>query len=108
MVAKPKKGKIKKTRKITGRKNKYIPHLAEFFFHPEPDWSNIQAHDMYYSKENKLHEKLYYRDCISGMKNMPLASVDLIIADPPFGIDFSGKESIYNHKVKRNYVMKIF
>ncbi|MBD3351299.1 MAG: site-specific DNA-methyltransferase [Candidatus Lokiarchaeota archaeon] len=32
------------------------------------------------------------------MKNMPDESVDLIIADPPFGIDFSGLESQYNRK----------
>ncbi|MCG3217779.1 MAG: site-specific DNA-methyltransferase [Candidatus Heimdallarchaeota archaeon] len=30
------------------------------------------------------------------MKNLPEESIDLIIADPPFGIDFSGKEALYN------------
>jgi site-specific DNA-methyltransferase (adenine-specific) len=30
------------------------------------------------------------------MKKLPDASIDLVIADPPFGIDFDGKSSVYN------------
>jgi len=36
----------------------------------------------------------YYHDCIDGMKDLPAGSVDLVIADPPFGLDFSQK--LYN------------
>jgi site-specific DNA-methyltransferase (adenine-specific) len=30
------------------------------------------------------------------MKKLPKSSIDLIIADPPFGIDFDGMSSVYN------------
>lgn len=30
--------------------------------------------------------KLYYKDCVSGMKEIPDSSVDLIIADPPYNL----------------------
>ncbi|QZY10974.1 site-specific DNA-methyltransferase [Bacillus amyloliquefaciens] len=33
--------------------------------------------------------RIYQRDCIEGMKMLPDNSVDLIIADPPYGIDFN-------------------
>ncbi|TFH30914.1 MAG: site-specific DNA-methyltransferase [Promethearchaeota archaeon] len=32
------------------------------------------------------------------MQNLPANSIDLVIADPPFGIDFDGKGSQYNRK----------
>ncbi|MBD3191282.1 MAG: site-specific DNA-methyltransferase [Candidatus Heimdallarchaeota archaeon] len=32
------------------------------------------------------------------MQQLPKESIDLVIADPPFGIDFSGKEEMYNRK----------
>ena len=35
-------------------------------------------------------------DCIEGMKRLPAESVDLIITDPPFAIDFKAKRSNYN------------
>ena len=40
---------------------------------------------------------IYYEDCISNIhKRFPENSVDLIIADPPFGINFDGKGAQYN------------
>ncbi|MBI2183932.1 MAG: site-specific DNA-methyltransferase [Thaumarchaeota archaeon] len=30
------------------------------------------------------------------MRKLPSESVDMVVADPPFGLDFTGKESIYN------------
>ncbi len=30
------------------------------------------------------------------MRSLPNSSINMVIADPPFGLDFSGKESIYN------------
>lgn len=58
-------------------------------------------------------DTIIFEDCIQGMENMPSKSVDLVIADPPFGLDFSGKETIYNrnsdlvidsyHDVDENY-----
>jgi DNA modification methylase len=35
---------------------------------------------------------IYYEDCIKGMLRIEDESIDEIIADPPFGIGFSGKE----------------
>lgn len=42
--------------------------------------------------------KIYYEDCILGMKRMPNNSIDLIIADPPFGINFDSRAYRYNRK----------
>jgi len=42
---------------------------------------------------------VYYEDCITNIpKRLPKESIDLIIADPPFGIKFTGKGSQYNRK----------
>ncbi|HUU77380.1 MAG TPA: site-specific DNA-methyltransferase [candidate division Zixibacteria bacterium] len=42
---------------------------------------------------------IYYEDCIENIsKRIPNNSVDLIIADPPFGIKFDGKGAQYNRK----------
>ncbi|MHA1558151.1 MAG: DNA-methyltransferase [Candidatus Heimdallarchaeota archaeon] len=42
---------------------------------------------------------IYYEDCISNIsKRIPENSIDLIIADPPFGIKFDGKGAQYNRK----------
>jgi len=42
---------------------------------------------------------IYYEDCIANISKRVLEnSIDLIIADPPFGIDFDGKGSQYNRK----------
>ncbi len=78
------------------RKNKYIPHLAEFYFSPKFNWSNQEAFDLYTTSTRADLDIIYYTDCITGMQQMPPESVDLVIADPPFGIDFSGREALYN------------
>jgi len=47
--------------------------------------------------------RVYQRDCIEGMRLLPDESVDLIIADPPYGIDYNSnwsKDSAYRNKVK--------
>lgn len=42
---------------------------------------------------------IYYEDCIANIpKRIDDESIDLIIADPPFGIRFDGKGSQYNRK----------
>ncbi|MBD3405075.1 MAG: site-specific DNA-methyltransferase, partial [Candidatus Lokiarchaeota archaeon] len=44
--------------------------------------------------------QVYYDDCINGMKkDIDDESIDLIIADPPFGLGFDGKN-------KGNYARK--
>jgi site-specific DNA-methyltransferase (adenine-specific) len=78
------------------RKNPYIPHLAASRFKPTQDWSKEEARALYISSKNKSTDFISYTDCIDGMRKLPKESVDLVIADPPFGLDFSGKEAIYN------------
>lgn len=38
-------------------------------------------------------------DCIEGVKKIPTNSIDLVITDPPFAIDFKAKRSNYNRKL---------
>jgi site-specific DNA-methyltransferase (adenine-specific) len=44
---------------------------------------------------------VYNTDCIAGMKDIPPQSVDLVITDPPFGIEFKAKRENYNRKGSR-------
>lgn len=75
---------------------KYIPHLAEFYFKPDLDWSIEKAKNLYHISNNMQSDKIQFSDCVKGMKALPAESVNLVIADPPFGIRFSGKEHYYN------------
>ena len=46
--------------------------------------------------------QIFNEDCISGMQqHLPDASVDLVITDPPFGIEFGAKRGNYNRKAGR-------
>ncbi len=48
-----------------------------------------------------LHlDTIYNEDCIEGMNKIPDNSIDLVITDPPFAIDFSSKRSNYNRTEK--------
>ncbi len=82
------------------KSRRYIPHLAEFYFSPEHDWSLDEARALYKTKPKRIGslqiDKVYYRDCVDGMSKIPDGSVDLVVADPPFGIQFDGKSSVYN------------
>ena len=40
--------------------------------------------------------RIFNKDCISGMKSVPDDIVDLIITDPPFAIDFKASRGNYN------------
>ena len=48
-----------------------------------------------------LLNHVYNTDCVEGMKSIPAESVDLVITDPPFGIDFKAKKENYNRKESR-------
>lgn len=39
---------------------------------------------------------IHNQNCIEGMRSLPSESVDLVFADPPFGIDFGPKRTNYN------------
>lgn len=82
--------------KKTKGKRKYIPGLAAFKFKPTDDWTDYQAKELYKKKERKGLNTIFYEDCINGMEKLPAESVDLIIADPPFGIEFDSMEELYN------------
>jgi len=45
--------------------------------------------------------QIYHMDCIQGMREMPACSVDLVITDPPFAIDFKAHRSNYNRTPSR-------
>lgn len=40
-------------------------------------------------------------DCVEGMRELPEESIDLIVTDPPFAIDFKAQRSNYNRKGSR-------
>lgn len=42
--------------------------------------------------------QIFCRDCVAGMASLPSESVDLIISDPPFAIEFSAQRTNYNRK----------
>jgi site-specific DNA-methyltransferase (adenine-specific) len=90
------------------KKRKYIAGLAQLNFKIEKDWSKEEAKALYHDSKHKInYDAIQYEDCIQGMKKMPTESVDLIIADPPFGINFSGKGSQYNRRadfIEEGYV----
>ncbi len=44
---------------------------------------------------------IYNEDCVQGMSALPEAIVDLVVTDPPFGIDFEAKRSNYNRTKER-------
>ena len=77
-------------------------------FKPTYDWSNQEALDMFNNSSFSFQiDKIYYNDFLNSVNIIPDNSVNCIIADPPFGISFSGKESLYNRKstnVQEGYV----
>ncbi len=51
-------------------------------------------------QELKFNE-IYNMDCINGMKLIPNDTIDLVVTDPPFAIDFKAKKSNYNRSQSR-------
>ena len=45
-----------------------------------------------------MKNKIYNEDCVTGMKKIPDKKIDLVIADPPFAINFQAKKPNYNRK----------
>jgi site-specific DNA-methyltransferase (adenine-specific) len=45
--------------------------------------------------------KIYCGNCLDLFKDLPSESVDLILTDPPFAIDFKGRRSNYNRIASR-------
>ena len=68
-------------------------------FKPSHDWSEKSALSLF-TKSNFTFpvDTIHYLDFIKYSNLIPDNSINSIIADPPFGISFSGKESVYNRK----------
>ena len=45
--------------------------------------------------------KIYNKDCIIGMKQIPDEKIDLVVTDPPFAINFKAKKANYNRTASR-------
>ncbi|MBI5574140.1 MAG: site-specific DNA-methyltransferase [Elusimicrobia bacterium] len=45
--------------------------------------------------------KIYNMDCVTGMTKLPDNSIDLVITDPPFAIDFKAHRTNYNRTASR-------
>lgn len=62
---------------------------------------------MYASSHSHDIDRVFYVDNVEGMRHrLRDESIDCIIADPPFGLSFDGKEAIYNRDprfVRRGY-----
>nr|MDO8119351.1 site-specific DNA-methyltransferase [Candidatus Sigynarchaeota archaeon] len=81
------------------RKNPYVAGIAALGFKPEHDWEIDEARAMYENARFPFDvDHIVFGDCIKGMQDLPCESVDLVIADPPFGIEFNGKGSQYNRE----------
>ena len=79
------------------RKKRYVPHEAAARFKPTEDWTISKAKSLYSKTKFTLDvDTISYSDCIQGMQALPPESIDAVVADPPFGIDFTGKEALYN------------
>ena len=46
-------------------------------------------------------DQIYHADCVSGMGRMTEQSVDLMVTDPPFAIDFKARRGNYNRTASR-------
>jgi len=53
------------------------------------------------AKETITPEGLHHGDCVDVIKTLPDSSIDLVLADPPFGIDFPDK--LRNQSYKTTY-----
>jgi site-specific DNA-methyltransferase (adenine-specific) len=81
------------------RKNPYVAGVAALNFKPDEDWEVEDAKVLYENARFPFDaDHILFGDCIGGMQALPGNSVDLVIADPPFGIEFDGKGSQYNRK----------
>ena len=45
--------------------------------------------------------QIFHMDCLEGMDRIPQESIDLVITDPPFAIDFKARRSNYNRTYGR-------
>lgn len=58
---------------------------------PTSDWSIEEAKELYQAANHHNLNQIHFIDCLKGLKSIENESIDLVIADPPFGIGFTGK-----------------
>ncbi len=81
------------------RKNPYVAGIAALNFKPDYDWEREEAQNLYKDAiQSGPADQISFGDCVKGMQAMQSKCVDLIVADPPFGIEFDGRGSQYNRK----------
>ncbi len=81
------------------RKKPYVAGIAAMNFKPDFDWERAEAQALYEQAKFPIApDIIQFEDCVKGMQAMPSDCVDLVIADPPFGIEFDGRGSQYNRK----------
>ena len=81
------------------RKNPYTAGLAALKFKPDFDWEVEEAKALFEQATFPIAvDEIRYEDCIQGMLKLPESVADLVIADPPFGIEFDGRGSQYNRQ----------
>ena len=79
------------------RKKPYVPGAAALNFKVQHDWEIGEAETLYKNAKFDIKvDKIIFKNCIEDMERLPESCMDLIIADPPFGIKFDGKGSQYN------------
>lgn len=70
--------------------------FSKLVWRPHLNWSKKSAKKLFDRTDHPIEtDIIYYKGCVEGMREIPSDSIDLIIADPPFGIDFNGKEKFY-------------
>lgn len=46
-------------------------------------------------------DRIYHQDCLEGMGAIAASTIDLVVTDPPFAIDFKAKRTNYNRTQSR-------
>jgi len=83
----------------------YVPHKAAAEFEPTVDWKKEEAEELYQSRIFTFEvDKVFYENCIQSLAKLPTESIDIAVADPPFGLNFSEMEVLYNRD--SNFVAK--
>ncbi len=79
------------------RRNSYVPHKAAAEFKPTYDWSKAEAEKMFLDREYSFEvDKVFFDDCVQELRKLSPESIDMIVADPPFGLNFGEMEVLYN------------
>lgn len=86
-----------KATSLRQKKRKYVPNIAAKKFKPTSSWLLKDARGLFKTASFPMDvDYVSFDDCVSGMRTLPENCIDMIIADPPFGLDFQIMEALYN------------